>query len=211
MSWRNSPLFERQFEAITALGGVSVEDIGYILNESDDEPLLILAKGLEKRGDSRVQYIRDMCRLTLGEERPIAPLYDRVIAFERSLDSDANCFYHSIGEYTLVTLNVADMNADECMGIVRPELLEFTGRSTAHLKLIVDLAVSYMMPDPDVGTTLISVLLEMREAIRRSGGQFEVLIGTTNAKNVFMFCGVTPKPFLLASDVDEALELAEGD
>jgi hypothetical protein len=209
MSWRNSPFFEQQFQAITAHGGVSAEDIGYILNESDDEPLLVLAKGLEKRGDSRAQYIRDMCELTLGEVRSIAPLFDRVIAFERSLNAGANCFYHSIGEYTFVTLNVAEKREDECVGNVRPELLEFAGSSTANRKVIVDLgAVSYMMSEPDTAIELLAVLRDMHIPIREGSGQFRVLIGTEIVRRVLMVCGMDGPLFRVAADIDEAIDLS---
>jgi anti-anti-sigma factor len=206
MSWRSSPFFEQQFKAITALGGVSEEDFGYILNESDDEPLLVLAKGLEERGDPRAQYIRDMCDLAMGEVRPLAPTLSRVITFERSLDTEDVCFYHSIGKCVLTTPSVTRITDIAPQDTLRAELLEFANASGADLNLIVDLgSVEFITSE------FISVLLRMRRGIQQNGGQFQVLIVTELVRMVFTVCPLNAPVFRLASDVDEAISLANTD
>ena len=51
----------------------------------------------------------------------------------------------------------------------------------------------------------------MRRGIQQNGGQFQVLIVTELVRMVFTVCSLNGPVFRLASDVDEAISLANTD
>ena len=201
MVWRSSQFFERQIEAISKLGDEPQEApfLAEARNACDDEPLMIYADWLEERGDSRAQYIRDMCNLALGKERPIGPLFDRVVAFERSLDPIASCFRHTIGTCSVVTVNKREQFDD---APETAELLDPAARE-ASMKLVVNLS-----DVPFIGSDVISILLRTHQAIRKSGGQFNVIIAKAFVRHIFRLVRLVPSVFRFAANVDEAIHLA---
>lgn len=169
MPWRNSLFFDHQFAAILQDDDATTQAFAAeIRNASTDEPLLVFADWLEERGDSRAQYVRDMCALAAGE-RPLDVLVDRVNDFEVTLETGGLLFCRTIGDCWLFSLTKEKVLSTEDIDELKQTLSRYIEKAAGLRVAVLDLGrIRYM------GSAFLGTLITIHRSMHQQGGDLRL-------------------------------------